>query len=331
MVAVGDSHGNISIFNVRDTENSLPFASSKDIANKHTDIIWEIQWVTRDNKAEALISISGDGRIVEWSMKKGLEYSDLKQLKRETNPNQKDVYAGAINEQKAGGMTFINTGGLSIDFPVNDSGNNYFVATEDCSVHKCSTSFSERYSNNYYGHMGPIYRVRCNPFWHPNDCPIFLTCSYDWTVRVWHEKDSDSKLTCHQIGSLQQQVNDICWSPNTSSVFASVANDGRIEIWDLKKDSLQPQLTEYDRIPGSAPDDENGRIHTPKTVVKFSRESPVILTGAIDGQVGVYRTYGLEHGSVTDQEQMHRLMSAITKEDFSSSSKTNKEEEAAAQ
>jgi len=24
---------------------------------------------------------------VEWSMKKGLEYSDLKQLKRETNPN----------------------------------------------------------------------------------------------------------------------------------------------------------------------------------------------------------------------------------------------------
>lgn len=98
LVAAGDSHGNISIFNVRDTENNLPFASSKDIPNKHTDIIWEIQWVQRENKAEALISISGDGRIVEWSMKKGLEYSDLKQLKRETNPKQKDVYAGAINE-----------------------------------------------------------------------------------------------------------------------------------------------------------------------------------------------------------------------------------------
>lgn len=42
LVACGDSHGNISIFNVRDTENNLPFLSSKDIANKHTDIIWEI-------------------------------------------------------------------------------------------------------------------------------------------------------------------------------------------------------------------------------------------------------------------------------------------------
>lgn len=150
--------------------------------------------------------------------------------------------------------------------------------------------------------MGPIYRVRCNPYWHPNDCPIFITCSYDWTVRVWHEKDSDSKLTCHQIGDLQQQVNDICWSPSTSSVFASVANDGRVEIWDLKKDSLAPQLTHYDRTvpPPFDPKDDSTKIKTPKTVVKFSRASPVVLTGSIDGQVGVYRTYGLDHGPVSD-------------------------------
>ena len=41
------------------------------------------------------------------------------QLKKETNPNQKDVYGGAEVEKKTGGMTFINTGGLSIDFPAN--------------------------------------------------------------------------------------------------------------------------------------------------------------------------------------------------------------------
>lgn len=219
-------------------------------------------------------------------------------------------------------MKFINTGGLSIDFPVNDNGNNYFVATEDCSVHKCSTSFSERYSFNYYGHMGPIYRIRCNPFWDPNHCPIFITCSYDWTVRVWHEKESEPKLICHHIETLQQQVNDICWSPKTSSVFASVANDGRIEIWDLKKDSLGPQLIEYDK------DAQNENVHTPKTVVKFSKTSPVILSGSTDGRVGVYRTYGLEHGPVSDEDQQNRIMSAIAKEDFSSSNKEKKEGEA---
>lgn len=90
----------------------------------------------RENKSESLISISGDGRIIEWSMKKGLEYNELMQLKRETNPNQKDVYAGAEIDKKAGGMTFINTGGLSIDFPNSvESSVQYFVATEDCAIH----------------------------------------------------------------------------------------------------------------------------------------------------------------------------------------------------
>lgn len=62
------------------------------------------------------------------------------QLKRETNPNQKDVFGGV--EEKKGGMTFINTGGLSIDFPRSDK-SNYFAATEDCTIHKCSVSYSE--------------------------------------------------------------------------------------------------------------------------------------------------------------------------------------------
>ena len=95
----------------------MPIATSKDIDEKHTDIVWEIHWVERDSKGEFLISISGDGRIIEWSMRKGLEMTELKQLKRETNPNQKNVYAGAELVQKNEGITFLPTGGLSIDFP----------------------------------------------------------------------------------------------------------------------------------------------------------------------------------------------------------------------
>ncbi len=184
---MGDSHGNIAIYNVRGND-SKPLFDSKDLEGKHTDIIWELQWIEKKDKGEFLVSISGDGRIIEWSMKKGLEFTELKVLKRETNPNQKDVYAGAdISEKKTSGMTFIVTGGLSIDFPA-DSNNNYFTATEDCTIHKCSTSYSEQYLDNYYGHNGPIYRVRCNPFWDSTDCPIFLSCSYDWTVKVWNAK-----------------------------------------------------------------------------------------------------------------------------------------------
>jgi dynein intermediate chain 4, axonemal len=219
-------------------------------------------------------------------------------------------------------MTFINTGGLSIDFPQNSEQNiTYFTATEDCTVHMCSMSYSEQYLETYSGHTGPIYKVRCNPFWHKDDCPIFLTCSYDWTVRVWNAKQQQCKLVCHQIETLKQQVNDINWSPCTSSVFASVSNDGRIEIWDLKRDNLQPVLTWFDK------DASGAEVKIPKTAVRFSRNSPVVLAGTEQGKVGVYRAFGLEHVQVSERDQINRLLSAITKDEYDSSNKGKEGEE----
>lgn len=75
-----------------------------------------------------------------------------------------------------------------------------------------------------------------------------------------------------------------------------MANDGRIEIWDLKRDVLSPVLTHFDK------DAAGNKVHTPKTAVKFSRNSPVVLAGADDGCVGVYRTNGLEHVQVSERD-----------------------------
>ena len=72
-------------------------------------------------------------------------------------------------------------------------------------------------------------------------------------------------------------MNDICWSPNTSSCFASVANDGRIEIWDLKVNNLNPVKTHFDKLEDGSED------KTPKTVVRFSQTSPVVLSGNLKG------------------------------------------------
>lgn len=77
LIATGDSHGVISIFNVQDDSNE-PMVQSRDLDGRHTEIIWELHWVQRESKGESLISISGDGRIIEWSMKKGLELTELK-------------------------------------------------------------------------------------------------------------------------------------------------------------------------------------------------------------------------------------------------------------
>lgn len=67
---------------------------------------------------------------------------------------------------------------------------------------------------------------------------------------MWNALDTSKEvLICQQVSGdypLKAQVNDIAWSPNTSSAFASVADDGRVEIWDLKINPLAPVVTHFD-------------------------------------------------------------------------------------
>jgi hypothetical protein len=54
-------------------------------------------------------------------------------------------------------------------------------------------------------------------------------------------------------------------------------------------DNLGPIVTHFDKIEEGVDD------KTPKTIVRFSASSPVLLTGNLVGGVDVYRIKGLEH------------------------------------
>ena len=184
LIAAGDTQGNISIFDIK-RGGDKPIITSRHSSGKHTDTVWEVRWVDRGEKGEVLVSISADGQVIEWSMRKGLEYNTLMTLKAHTSAK-----AGAANGNKEG-MIFIHTSGLSIDFPANDI-STYYAATEDCMVHRCGVSYNEQYLNSHYGHSGPVYRVRCNPFM-PS---VFATCSYDWTIKIWQLREEDPLNSC---------------------------------------------------------------------------------------------------------------------------------------
>jgi len=68
-----------------------------------------------------------------------------------------------------------------------------------------------------------------------------------------------------------------------------VAEDGRIELWDLKN-NIEPRLSWWDKQEGT-----NAPIKVAKTCVRWSRASPVIVTGNTQGVVDVYRHFGLQH------------------------------------
>eukprot|EP00842_Homolaphlyctis_polyrhiza_P001053 jgi/Hompol1/1949/HPOL_005792-RA len=205
----------------------------------------------------------------------------LKRLtKQKTTPAAGSGNGGAAGAAAASGTSggggggkstsFIarQTGGLCFDFNPKDS-NIYLVGTEDGHIHKCSCSYNEQYLSTFYAHNGPVNKVKWSPFL----SGAFLSCSSDWTVRLWHQ-DSEEQVFRFQSG--KDSITDIAWSPHSSTCFGSVSSDGRLEIWDLQFSVLDPIIN-------------HNVLDRQLTSVTFASLSPTILTGDDYGAVTVYK------------------------------------------
>ena len=139
-------------------------------------------------------------------------------------------------------------------------------------------------------------------------------------------------MTCKSM-NLTQQINDIEWSPFTSTIFGCVVDDGYVEIWDLAKQSIDPILRQTSIIKNtnkptkinkekdtkdhkkSVNKDENKDLNgndkevemnipdeipdlTPKKSIKFSRSSQVVAIGNNESKIDLFRLYNLEHVQV---------------------------------
>ena len=247
LLAVGMYDGAVCIYDLHSKEVSMkPIIESGHTSGKHSDPVWRTKWIHRGSeRGEKLVSVSTDGRITQWSIKKGLEHIDLMKLKRIQANNSGG--AGAGGQSGAGGSkskpkneAFISrrSSGMCFDFSPRDS-SVYVAGTEEGNIHKCSCSYSEQYLESFHGHMGPVYQVIFSPF----DSSVFLSSSADWSIKMWDEYEKQELLT-FQSGTAV--VNDVQWSPTNSTAFANVTKDGRLEIWDMEKSTLKPVVSYKD-------------------------------------------------------------------------------------
>ncbi|KAL4158735.1 hypothetical protein PRNP1_004510 [Phytophthora ramorum] len=272
LLAVGFADGVVSIYDTRKDDSSstnatstssssaptsveteptstkhvpVPIATSSGMSGKHLDAVWQVRWVARGG-GESVVSVSADGRVVEWSLKKGLSYSDLMTLKRSPNPLLGGPGTAATGSNGVGGgsdgVISRQASGRSLAFASQGDPSVYFVGTEGGLIHKCSVSYNEQYLQTYIGHTGPVYQLLVSPFC--ND--LFLSCSGDWSLKLWHQADphGDAALTFHSV-DLAQAVLGASWSPSDAAVFAAVAEDGRIELWDLAQSTLDPMVRHF--------------------------------------------------------------------------------------
>ncbi len=246
LLAAGMYNGCVCVYDVAKvltgkTGPAPALTSDKLQTGSHTEPVWQVKWVTPPDAApdtEVIVSVSTDGRVTEWSIKKGLTPTPLMVLKRARaapDPSKGGSAAqggaaagetaasatlgggksGAASAANGGGDSLGATGsdgllsrtasGLSFDFPPTDT-SQYLVGTEDGLLARCSISYAEQYLDVTQAHSGPVNRVRLSPFL-PHAC---LTASSDWTVRMWSVpvaggggSSSSSSSSSSSIGGLR--------------------------------------------------------------------------------------------------------------------------------
>ena len=264
LLAVGCYDGSVMVFDLANKRSTKPIYSSSVRTGRHTDPVWQIHWQIEEDYGKdcTFYSVSSDGRVAKWNMSKNeLKMEPVMTLKLVTNDMTNNGAGGDRNNDEgqdddedadllmaglhytlpdevlAGSSALSGlASGSCFDFnPKQD--HLFIVGTEEGGVYKCSKAYSGQYLETYVGHHMAVYAARWNPF-HER---LFLTCSADWTVKLWDHEQSRPILSF----DLGNAVGDVCWAPYSSTVFAAITNDGKVHVFDLaenKHESLCSQL-----------------------------------------------------------------------------------------
>jgi dynein intermediate chain 1, axonemal len=259
LLAVGCYDGTVLVFDVR-AKHKKPIYQSTVRTNKHTDPVWQVKWQDEDPlKNLSFFSISSDGRVTNWVlMKNKLEPEEIIKLKLVTG--QKD---GEEDETALSGLA----GGTCFDFnPFYP--HLFLVGTEEGKIHKCNKSYSGQYLETYIGHFMSVYSVKWNRF----NPKIFISCSADWTVKLWDHM-SKTPLNTFDLGVA---VGDVAWAPYSSTIFCAVTAESKCYIYDISTEKSAEICDK--KIP-------HGKLNH----ICFNPSLPIIIIGTDKGSVRSYK------------------------------------------
>eukprot|EP00002_Diphylleia_rotans_P037458 TRINITY_DN8364_c0_g1_i7.p1 TRINITY_DN8364_c0_g1~~TRINITY_DN8364_c0_g1_i7.p1 ORF type:complete len:696 (-),score=147.47 TRINITY_DN8364_c0_g1_i7:274-2361(-) len=290
LLAVGLYDGRVMVFDIQ-SKTGLPIFQSTARVGKHTDPVWQVKWQEETSTKElSFVSISSDGRIALWSLVKDeLQFTDIMELKYQPS---------SLKEATEGdGSLFGLSGGCSFDF--NSFHDHLFiVGTEEGHMHKCSKTYNSSYLETYEGHNMAIYGIKWNPF-HPR---VFLSCSADWTVKIWESNHKTPLMTF----DLNSAVGSVVWSPFSSTIFAAVTADGKVHVFDLHQNKHEAIC-------------EQPIVRKAKlTHVAFNTKEPILVVGDDRGAVSCLKLSPnlRQHGTKAEEmEKMEKIVNTALKGD----------------
>eukprot|EP01147_Barroeca_monosierra_P009969 gene9969-2145_t len=265
LVVVGLYDGSVAVFDMSrkaNRESALVRSTAK--TGKHTDPVWGIKWHSDDvDQNRNFSSVSSDGRVSTWTMvQTELQHTDIIRLSYDTS--KRPLTADGTATEPLFGLG----SGTCISF--NQHRDNIFlIGTGEGQIHQCCRAYTSKFLKIFQAHGMAVYTVEWNPF-HPR---VFISCSADWTVKVWDELDSEPVFTF----DLGNSVGDVAWSPYSSTVFAAVTTDGKVHVFDLQQNKYA-SLCEQKITKKAGP-----------THVVFNFKSPIIAVGDDRGATSTFK------------------------------------------
>uniref|UniRef100_A0A674P4X5 Dynein cytoplasmic 1 intermediate chain 1 n=1 Tax=Takifugu rubripes TaxID=31033 RepID=A0A674P4X5_TAKRU len=205
LVVGGTYSGQIVLWDNR-SHRRTPVQRTPLSAAAHTHPVYCVNVVGTQN-ANNLITVSTDGRMCSWSL-------DMLSQPQET---MELVY----NKSKPVAVT-------CMAFPTGDV-NNYVVGSEEGTVYTASRHGSKAgICEMFEGHQGPVTGISCHGAVGTVDFShLFITSSFDWTVKLWSTKVPTASVTVEGASAL----NRVRWSSAGKEVAVG-DSEGRVWIYD---------------------------------------------------------------------------------------------------
>lgn len=137
----------------------------------------------------------------------------------------------------------------TLDFPDNET-TTFFVGTEEGNVYQANrydragAKAGLHQTDVYRGHAGPVMGIHFHPLIGSVDfSDYFLTCSVDWTVKLWRKSTTKPSTVAQSIPYLysfdeaDDYVYDVKWHPSHPAVFGTVDGSGKFDLWNLNVDT----------------------------------------------------------------------------------------------
>jgi dynein intermediate chain len=206
--------GQVVIWDTREKEYPVNRTS---LSSGHTHPIHGLASLPVVNKMHNILSISTDGHLCVWSDKD--LHSPSTEVKLELENGKDEITANCV------------------DYP-NANANTVVLGSDEGAIYKAHIYDKAGIYEQIAAHDAPISNVCFNPsFKNSNLADLYLTSSYDWTVKLWSLKSSSPLYT---FESARDYVYDAQWSPVHPSLFCMGDGSGNVDMWNVARDSEAP-------------------------------------------------------------------------------------------